>query len=485
MSELTLAQQLARFAVANSFDKLPLEVIESVRMRVLDILGISIASSSLDTSQSARAFVASQGGNPQALGIGMGYRVPTSQAAFINGVLAHSLDYDDTHLPSIVHPSASIVPAAIAAAEEVGANGKDLIAAIACGLEVCVRLGMAGFDDESGTSIFFEHGQHATSICGALGAAVSVGLLYGFDETEITHSLGLAGSMASGIIEANRTGGTVKRTHCGWAAHAAVSAAQLVRHGFTGPPTVLEGRFGFFQAWLHGQFQASAITDELGVHWEVPEIFFKPYPSNHFTHTAIDAAAAIRRRGIDLDQIDAIELGVASPIVRTLGEPIEVKRTPETGYMAQFSGPYAVVAGLLGGGGLEVALSDYTDELALDPLRRQLMQLVSVIAHERCDEIFPRQFPSILRVHLRDGQVLVEEVLVNRGSPERPLSYEELATKFRDNVGSVLSRRDTEHTQALVARLEELTEVRQLLASLEDFVAAPPREPHHAYSREN
>lgn len=480
MPEPTLAQQLARFAIANSFDQLPSDVIESVRKRVLDILGICIASSSLDTSASARAFVAGQGGHPQALGIGMGSRVPATQAAFLNGVLAHSLDYDDTHLPSILHPSASVVPAAIAAAEEVGADGQALIAAIACGLEVCVRLGMAGYDDESGNSVFFEHGQHATSICGALGAAVSVGLLYGFDESKITHSLGLAGSMASGIIEANRTGGTVKRMHCGWAAHAGVSAAQLVRHGFTGPPTVLEGRFGFFEAWLHGQFNAAAITDGLGVHWEVPGIFFKPYPANHFTHTAIDAAAAIRRRGVDLDAIEAIELAVAGPIVRTLGEPIEVKRVPETGYMAQFSGPYAVVAGLLGGGGLEVSLDDYTDELARDPRRRQLMQLVSVVEAERCNEIFPYQFPSILRIRLRDGQELVEEALVNRGGPKRPLSYEELATKFGDNVRHELSPEAAEHLQSLVARLEELDDVGQLLATLEGFVAAPPHERNHA-----
>ena len=179
----------------------------------------------------------------------------------------------------------------LAVAEAAGADGAATIAAIACGLEVCVRLGMAGYDEQSRNSIFFEHGQHATSICGALGAAVSAGLLYGLDAEQITHSVGIAASMASGIIEANRTGGTVKRMHCGWAAHAGVSAAQLVRHGFTGPATVLEGRFGFFQAWLHGQFNPAAISDGLGEEWAVPDIFFKPYPANHFTHTAIDAAS--------------------------------------------------------------------------------------------------------------------------------------------------------------------------------------------------
>jgi len=464
VTDLTLAQQIGQFAIANTFDCLPNEVVESVRKRVLDILGICVAASSLDTSRSALDFVVEQGGNGQAHAIGMCPQVPASMAAFMNGVLAHSLDYDDTHLPSVLHPSASIIPAALAVAEATGANGKETIAAIACGLEVCVRLGMAGYDEQSHNSAFFEHGQHATSICGALGATVSAGILYGFDAEQITHSLGVAASMASGIIESNRTGGTVKRMHCGWAAHSAVSAAQLVRHGFTGPPTVLEGRFGFFEAWLHGQFNAAAISDGLGIEWAVPDIFFKPYPANHFTHTVIDAASAIRRRGIDLDEIESIELGVAAPILRTLGEPIEVKRKPETGYMAQFSGPYAVVAGLLGGGGLEVGLGDYTDELARDPQRRKLMQLVSVKADDRCSEIFPNQFPSVLRLSLRGGGEMVEEVMTNRGGPHRPLSYDELAAKFSDNAMELLGPEMVQRVKALIAVLEELQDIGELLS---------------------
>src|SRR5699024_11202348 len=140
--------------------------------------------------------------------------------------------------------------------------------------EIAVRLGMAGYDRISGNSTFFEHGQHATSITGAMGAAVATAKLYGLDTMGITNVLGVTASMASGIIESNRTGGTVKRLHCGWAAKSAVSAAQLVIRGFTGPPTVLEGRFGFFQAWLHGDYAPEEITKELGKEWTVPDIFF-------------------------------------------------------------------------------------------------------------------------------------------------------------------------------------------------------------------
>jgi 2-methylcitrate dehydratase PrpD len=155
--------------------------------------------------------------------------------------------------------------------------------------------------------------------------------------------------------------------------------------------------------------------------------------------------------------------------VRTIGEPIEVKRMPETGYMAQFSGPYAVVAGLLGGGGLGVGLDDFSDELARDPRRRRLMKLVSVKADDRCSSIFPYQFPSILRVRLRSGEELVEEVMLNRGGLGHPLSYDELVTKFEDNAGRVISPAAVHEIKTMIAHLEELQDAGQLLAGLSDL----------------
>jgi 2-methylcitrate dehydratase PrpD len=467
---LALAEQIGNFATETTFDRLPPQVVDSVRKRVLDVLGICVAATPLDTSAAARDWVAGQGGRPQARAIGLPDLVPAPLAAFVNGVLAHSLDYDDTHLPSVLHPSASVVPAALAAAQSAGSDGRAVIAAIAVGLETCVRLGMAGYDPVARNSTFFEHGQHATSICGALGGAVSAGVLLGLDAAGVAHAVAVAASMGSGVIEGNRAGGTVKRMHCGWAAHAAVSAAQLVRLGFTGPPSVLEGRFGFFQAWLHGQFDPSAITDALGVNWAVPGIFFKPYPANHFTHAAIDAARELRERGLVPDLVKSAILGVAAPTVRTIGEPIQVKRAPETGYMAQFSGPYAVAVGLFGGAGLGAGLTDFTDELARDPSRRALMARVSVVADDRCTEVFPYQFPAILRVRTRDGRDLTAEAMVNRGGPERPLSYAELATKFLSNAERLLGPTEITQAQQTIARLEQLGDLAELLDPLGDIV---------------
>jgi 2-methylcitrate dehydratase PrpD len=313
--------------------------------------------------------------------------------------------------------------------------------------------------------VFFEHGQHATSICGTVGSAAAAAIVLGLDEAQIAHAMAVSTSMASGIIEANRTGGTVKRLHCGWAAHAGVTAAQLVARGFTGPPTALEGRFGFFEAFLHGTVDVAEVTDGLGERWAVPGIFFKPYPANHFTHSGLDAARRLRAAGLAPDDVEVATLKVAFPTVRTIGEPLETKQQPETGYQAQFSGPYLVAAGLLGGGGLGVNLDDFTDELAADPRRRELMAKIVVQGSERCDAIYPEQFPAILEVRTVDGRVLVEEVLVNRGGPGDPLTDEELATKFRDNAARVLTPAEIDRIEACVADLEAI-EIGELMALL-------------------
>lgn len=463
----TLAEQLAIFAADVRAAGPPKTVTDSVRQRVLDTLGICVAAADLPTSRAARRWVADTGGTGQACAVGVRDRVPAASAAFVNGVLAHSLDYDDTHLPSVLHPSASVVPAALAAGERAGASGADVVSAIAVGLEVCVRLGMVGYDAGAGNSLFFEFGQHATSICGAMGSAVAAAMLLGADEKGIVDALGVAASMSSGIVEANRTGGTVKRVHCGWAARAGVSAAELVAYGLSGPPTVLEGRFGFFQAWLHGsEVHLDEVTSGLGDRWTVPDIFFKPYPANHFTHAGIDAAIKLRERGLDPAQIEHIELGVAAAPHRTIGQPIDVKRAPDTGYMAQFSGPYTVVAGLLGGGGLGVGLADFTDALAQDPERRQLMALVDVTVDERCTEIFPHQFPAKVTVRTRDGRLWTEEVWANRGGPGWPLTFDELARKFADNAARLLDPRSIDALKDACGRIDELPRVTGLLEGL-------------------
>lgn len=458
---MTLIEELAEFARSA---RIPEEVRASVQQRVLDIAGVALAAVRLDTSRAAIDHARELGGAAQARAIGCEIALPAPSAAFVNGVLAHSLDYDDTHLPSILHPSASIVPAALAAAGISGASGAQLIDAIAAGLEICVRLGMAGYDEESRQSLFFERGQHATSICGAIAGAAAAAKLLAPEKIE--DAMGLAVSMGAGVIEGNRAGGTVKRIHCGIAAQSAVTAAMLARRGFTGPRTALEGRFGFFEAFLSGRFVAQAITDGLGARWEVPRIFFKPYPANHFTHALIDGALALRARGIGPEDIESVVGGVAAPTVRTIGEPLEAKRTPATGYQAQFSGPYAIAAAMHGGSALGLGLDDFTDELAHDPSLMALMQKITIVADAECDAIYPMQFPGILRVRTRDGSEHVERVLANRGGDARPLGDDELRAKFRDNASRSLAPDAVAAVEDAVARLDTLQTLDDLLTPM-------------------
>src|SRR6266516_4790151 len=159
--------------------------------------------------------------------------------------------------------------------------------------------------------------------------------------------------MGAGLLEANRTGGTVKRVHCGWAAHCGVAAADLARHGLTGPPTVLEGRFGFLQAFCGDRAHPDAVVRGLGTDWELPRVVFKPYPCNHFTHTGVDAALRLRAQGLAPADVTAIELGVAKPVLRMIAEPPEAKARPASGYHAVYSGPYTVAAALRRGRALQ------------------------------------------------------------------------------------------------------------------------------------
>jgi 2-methylcitrate dehydratase PrpD len=437
-SSPTVVQQLAALAASVRRDGLPDALRQDVARRVLDLVGNSLAAGRESSASAVVAVVSGWGGPPDATAIGTGLRVPSAAAALVNGTLAHSLDFDDTHLPSVLHPSASVVPAALAVAEATGTNGAQLLDAAGVGIEVTVRLGMGGYDETRGTSEFFERGQHATSICGAVGAAVAAAMVGGLDADRIADAAGIAASMGSGLLEANRTGGTVKRVHCGWAAHAGVVAADLARHGLTGPPTVVEGRFGFLQAFCGDHADVDAVTSGLGEHWELPSIFFKPYPCNHFTHAGIDAALELRARGVRPDDIAAIELGVPTAVLKTIGQPPEEKARPRSGYHAAFSGPYTVAAALLGGGGLGVFHEDFTDEATRDERRLALAAKVRCVPDEQCDRIFPHQFPAVLRVETTDGTRHEVRVDANRGGPERPLSTDELATKVRLNASRVL-----------------------------------------------
>jgi 2-methylcitrate dehydratase PrpD len=458
-----LIEQVAQFADRVRRRGLPADRRAQTAYRVLDVVGNCLAASIEPVSQTVLTTVNAWGGNETASVFGVSRRYPAPSAALANGTLAHAMDFDDTHLPSVLHPSASIVPTALAVAEAVDADGANLLDAIAVGNEVCVRLGMAAYDEELGNSIFFERGQHATAICGAVGAAVAAAMLLDLPLEAIASAAGIAASMGSGLLEANRTGGTVKRIHTGWAAHGAVVAAQLAANGLTGPPTVLEGRFGFFQAWCGDRAQPERVVDGLGQVWESDNIHIKPYPCNHFTHAGIDAAIELRSRGVRAEDVTAIELGVPTAVLRTIAEPADVKAAPPSGYAAAFSGPYTVASALIGGSGLGLHFADFTDSAARDPERLTIAAKVTCVADQWCDDIFPRQLPAVLRITTRNHGQHEIRIDTNRGGPERPLTKEEIAMKFRLGAATSLKEDRINLLRVAITALPDASSVSSML----------------------
>ena len=463
MTPKTLLQEISHFAAEARAGGVGADILQDARRRATDIIGIALAGSGMEPARIVGRVIESWGGKEQAGVVGREQRFPTASAALLNGTLAHALDFDDTHLPSVLHPSAAVIPASLAAGEAVRASGSQVLAAVAAGDELVVRVGMAGYDPELGNSIFFEKGLHATSIAGTLGAALAAAMVYGLNEEQIGHAVAISASMGAGLIEANRTGGTVKRVHCGWAAHAGVVAAELARQDLTGPPTVFEGRFGFLRAFLDDKADAEALTRGLGKEWELLRIFFKPYPANHFTHAGIDAAIKLRNDGLQLEEIEEIELGAATAPLRTIAQPEEEKARPKTGYAAQFSGPFTVATALVGGGGLGISLEDLTDEDVTDPVKLDLASRVRCFADEECNRIFPNQFPAVLRVRLKSGEVREARISHNRGGPENPLSDEELEVKFRINAERALPKERAEQLRTVLQSLDEVDDVSEMM----------------------
>lgn len=460
-----LAQRLAAFATKVFRNGLPDAVVAKTAHHILDTLGVAIAGREEVAVQAAREVVTRLGGIREATVVASRQRLPAPAAALVNGTMAHALDFDDTHLPSVLHPSASVVPTALAIAEAREASGEDLLRAVAVGVEIVCRLGMAGYDSDLGNSVFFENGFHATSICGTLGSAASAALISGADEDQVAHAMAVAASMGAGLLEANRAGGTVKPLHCGWAAHAGLTAGRLALAGLTGPPTVLEGRFGFFRAYAGGYLDRDALVGDLGARWEMERLCIKPYPTNHFTHAAIDAAIALRNDGVDPKAITQIELGVPAPVLRTIAEPQEEKARPTSGHQAKFSGPFTVATALLGGGGLGVDHADFTDVAVQDQDRLRLAALVHCTEDEEATAAFPNEFPAVLRIRLSDGSLREHRVKHVRGGPTSPMTTDELVTKFRMNADPLLGAERAERAAASILQIASLRSLEPLLSA--------------------
>src|ERR1700758_1123329 len=355
LPKISVAETLAEKIVALRGGGLPETTARKCEDLLIDVVGLCVTARKEDYVQATLGGSDDDGG---CTAIGHRRTLTAAGAALVNGTAAHGEDFDDTFEGGPVHAGAVVVPAVLAACERYSLDGRMAPIGFAVGTEVLCRLSLVV------PKAVHKAGFHPTAIFGVMGAAVGVGAALGLNARQIVDALGIAGSMAGGIIEYLAEGAWTKRMHAGWAAQSGLRAALLGRSGFLGPRTGFGGVHGFFHGFANttkGDYDA--ITGDFGKRWVTETLAFKPYPCGTMTHPYIDCARRLAKR-VKADDIKEIVCEVGEGTVHRLWEPLPAKQKPANGYAGKFSTPYCIAAGFVRG---NVGLGDFSDAAVRDP----------------------------------------------------------------------------------------------------------------------
>ena len=449
-----ITARLARFVAELEYDELPEEVTERAKRLLLDLSGIIIrARNDAESTSSLIAAVEKlglTGGECSVLGDRRRYA--PSAAALINGTLAHSLDFDDTHAEGSIHSSAPIVPAALAAAEMADASGKELLTAVIAGYEVQIRLSMA-----LNPSAHYAQGFHPTATCGVFGAAAAVSKLLGLDAEGVRNAFGIALSQAAGSMEFLVDGAWTKRSHVGQAAQNGLICAVLAAEGFLGPRQAFEGRAGLFSAYSPVSEPDKAVSG-LGNIWETLRLAVKPYPSCRYSHAAIDGIVSlVGENGIDPADIEEMEIGLPETGWKIIGGP-EDKTNPDGVVDAQFSMPFCAAVAARAGG---LSWDDYDLHLN-DEDTRELTRRVKVVVDAQAEAEFPANMAGVARICT--GKATFETfVREPKGEPGNFLDDGEFRRKFSDLAAPYLGQSGTTRLADALLSLEQANTVASVL----------------------
>ena len=462
-----IAPVLGGFAARLTLKDVPPDVGLRARHLMLDAIGCALAARREDFATRFSASLFSLANSTSGLSgsglsgvIGFKQGLPLRDAAFLNGILAHGLDYDDTHMDGIAHLSVSALPAALAVVAQREGSGADLLAAYIAALETGARLARVV---KGG---FTARGFHPTALVGTFSSALAAGKGMGLNTAQLVHAQGLALSMAGGSLQFLEDGSWTKRMHPGWAAQAGITAAHFAAHDIPAPAAPYEGRYGLYRTHLSdAQYEAADMTfatqglsaQGQATQWELLNIAVKPFPMCHFVHASIDAAIALHAQGLHHDDIERVDVWVPQGVVQSVCEPVAQKRRPVSDYDAKFSLPYAVASGLLRG---RLGLAELEPAAYQDPVVLALMDRIHYEVDP--DSTFPRHYSGEVRVVLKDGHTMQRREAVNRGHPERQLTNEQVAHKFFQNAARHFSDAHAKAIHTAVVGLDQLQNVREL-----------------------
>lgn len=447
-------QILARFVADLRFGDIPAPVVARAERLILDFFGnVARGGAEADSSPSVLAMVdrLGLGGSGDCTVIGQARTYGPAAAALLNGTFGHSLDFDDTHAASSLHPSAPVVSAALAAAEMAGSSGRDFVVAVIAGYEVCCRLGLA-----LDPTVHYGRGFHPTATAGAFGAAAAAGKLLGLDAAGIACAFGVAGSQAAGSLQFLVNGAWNKRYQVGASAMNGLIAATLAAEGFKGASEAVEGKHGFLHAYTDGADPAKAVAD-LGTVWETLLIGLKPYPSCRYTHAALDGLLKLRdTHKFSAADVVKVRVGLHPNGITLTGAPLADKRRARNVVDGQFSMPFTAAVALDQG---SFGWDDYRrlGEGAIDAL----CDRIEVVADARL-EGRAHPFGAEVSVETTAG-TLTASIPDPSGEPESFPTDDALAGKFATLTRPVLGAK-TDDLRGAILNAASLDKVADLLA---------------------
>jgi 2-methylcitrate dehydratase PrpD len=417
----SVAETIAEQAAALTPDKIPAAVRARAEELLIDVAGLCVAARSTDYM---RALIAGVDGGGQCSALGHAGGFNAEDAAMINGTAAHGEDFDDTFEGGPVHSGAVIVPAVLAACERFGRHGRAALVGTVAGVEALCRLSLVI------PKAIHKAGFHPTSVLGAMASTLAVSAALGLNRKQTVDALGIAGSMAGGIIEYLAEGAWTKRLHAGWAARIGLHAARIGQQGFLGPRTVFEGTHGLFNGFARSASgDYDAVTRDFGREWKMLSLTFKPYATGTMNQPYIDCALRLARKGFAADAVAEVLCETAEGYVHRLWEPLASKHRPANDYAAKFSAPFNIaVAFVTGGAGLEA----FSEKTVRDPRILGLASKVRYVVDP--DNPYPKTFTGHIKMTLKDGRVFEERQPHIRGGVHEPLSREDIERKFRGNV---------------------------------------------------
>jgi len=445
-----VTMKLAEFVSKLTYNQISQMALEKIKACLLDTFGCAVSGSFTEWGRIVNEFVQSQRGVQEASLWTTDFIGPAANVVLGNGTMIHSFDFDDLHLTKI-HPGSVVVPAGIAIAEKDHISGKSLITALIAGYETMIHISR-GLNPKASR----DKGWHLTGTCGTFAAAAAAGSIWQLDTGTIASALGMAGTQSSGLWAFNADGSFSKRFHPGRAAQSGIIAASLARAGFRGPTKILEaGDGGFFKATSH-DFDFPAVTDGLGEKFDTEDMVIKPYPACGSLHSSIDAALIIRGENqVDSENIGEINVYNSDGVNLQCGFDYD----PMMGVLhAQMSMKYCIARAMLDG---MLSLAQFKEKKLRDPEAIALASRVKFVLDDEINTIYPREFPSIVEVVMKDGKRYKERVNVLKGSAENPMSWHDVQDKFS---ALALPALGNNRAAALIDMIENLEDVEDVAA---------------------